>query len=161
MNNIIEDELLINSNFSKKNWARMVSIAKRHFDIWAQKHLEPYCKHFKISYIHFIANVDVNGSTNNEIANRALIAKQAMSKIVKELEEKELIILEKGQKDGRSSKIRLAEKGKKLMSGAYNEVMALTNDYKKVVGEDRFIIAVEVLSEIIQYHERLEKITDA
>lgn len=118
MNNSIEDQLLMNSNFNKKNWARMISIAKRHFDAWAQKHLELYCKNFKISYIHFIANIDVNGSTNNEIANRALIAKQAMSKIVKELEEKELIIIEKGQKDGRSSKIKLAEQGKKLMLGS-------------------------------------------
>ena len=83
-----------------------------------------------------------------------------MSKIIRALIEKGLIILEKGQKDGRSSKIKLAEKGKRLMLGATNEVIVLNDDYKKLVGEDRYSIAVEVLSEIIQYHERLEKVTD-
>ncbi len=134
----------------------MISIAKRHFDGWAQKVMRVYDRDFKISHITFIANVDPAGSTNNEIAKNALIAKQSMSKIINELESKGMILSEKSPVDGRRTKIMLAEPGTALLNRAYQEVADLTDIYKKLVGADRFDTAVEVLHEIVKYHETLE-----
>ncbi len=153
----IDSELAAFKQDDEKNWARILSVAKKHFDLWAHKQLEPLCSPFKLSYVHFIANVNINGSTNSEVAQQALIAKQAMGKTIKELEERNLIVLEKSADDGRCNMIKMSESGKELMLGAYKECHDLTTEYKQLVGEERFETAVEVLLEIISYHEAMAK----
>jgi len=153
----IDEQLAAFKAGDEKNWARILSAAKRHFDLWAHKRLEPLCNPFKLSYVHFIANVNINGSTNSEVAQQAMIAKQAMGKTIKELEERKLIVLEKSTDDARCNTVKMSESGKELMLGAYKECFDLTEEYKLLVGEERFETAVEVLLEIIKYHEGLAK----
>jgi DNA-binding MarR family transcriptional regulator len=147
----------LQNNFDnrKQKWPWLISMAKRHFDIWVTS---TACKHlgdFKVSYMPFIANVDPNGSTNNSIANAAKLTKQGMSRTIAELEGHGLIKTEKNLKDKRSTNIKLSKKGEKFMNSAFGEVQQLTETYKKLVGEKNYTIAIDVIAKIVAYHEGL------
>jgi DNA-binding MarR family transcriptional regulator len=147
----------LQNNFDnrKQRWPWLISMAKRHFDIWVTNKA---CKHlddFKVSYMPFIANVDPNGSTNNSIANAAKLTKQGMSRTIAELEGHGLIKTEKNLKDKRSTNIKLSKKGEKFMNSAFGEVQQLTETYKKLVGEKNYTIAIDVIAKIVAYHEGL------
>lgn len=69
---------------------------------------------FKMSYLMFLANIDETGTTNNELAKRASVTKQMMSKIVGLLEHEGYIYTQKNPTDSRSSVIFLNDRGKDL-----------------------------------------------
>jgi DNA-binding MarR family transcriptional regulator len=149
----------LQNNFDnrKQRWPWLISMAKRHFDIWVTS---TACKHlddFKISYMPFIANVDPKGSTNNSIANAAKLTKQGMSRTIAELEGHGLIKTEKILKDKRSTSIKLSKKGEKFMNNAFGEVQQLTETYKKLVGEKNYATAMDVIAKIVAYHEGLSE----
>lgn len=89
-----------------KNIGKLINTWKRFFDDWAYEQLNFHgYDYFKMGYMPFIMNISVNGSTNNDVAKKAKVTKQAMSKVVKELLEHELIKIEKHETDARVSLI--------------------------------------------------------
>jgi DNA-binding MarR family transcriptional regulator len=149
----------LQNNFDnrKQKWPWLISTAKRHFDIWVTSRACRHLGDFKVSYMPFIANVDPNGSTNNNIAKAAKLTKQGMSRTIAELEGHGLIKTEKNLKDKRSTNIKLSKKGEKFMNNAFGEVQQLTETYKKLVGEKNYSIAMDVIAKIVAYHEGLDE----
>jgi DNA-binding MarR family transcriptional regulator len=141
----------------KKHWARLIYIAKKHLDLWTHQHIKPGHGELKLSYMPLIFNISQQGNTNTEISKRALIAKQAMSRTVKELEEKGMITSEPAKKDKRSYTIHLTQDGEKFVTDANLNMLNLIEEYKKLVGEKDFNTTTEVLSKIINYHEKLNE----
>ncbi|GGB83959.1 MarR family winged helix-turn-helix transcriptional regulator [Dyadobacter sediminis] len=139
----------------EKHWGRLIYIAKKHLDIWSHRNIRPDYGQMKLSYMPLIFNVQQNGITNTEISKKALIAKQAMSRTVKELEEKGLITSQPLKKDKRSYKIHLTDDGKRFVNEANNKMLNLLDEYRKLVGDKEFDTAIDVLSKIIRYHEKL------
>ena len=75
------------SESEPKNIGRLVNMWKRFFDDWAYEELNQLgYDYFKMAYMPFIMNISETGSTNNEIAIKAKVTKQAMSKVVVQLE---------------------------------------------------------------------------
>lgn len=144
----------------EKNWARLIYIAKKHLDIWSHQNIRPDYGQMKLSYMPLIFNIRQNGITNTEISKKALIAKQAMSRTVKELEEKGLITSQPLKKDKRSYKIHLTDDGNKFVNEANHKMLNLIDEYRKLVGDKEFNITVDVLSKIIRYHEKINSKTD-
>ncbi|UFH52492.1 hypothetical protein [Spirosoma sp. KNUC1025] len=54
----------------------------------------------------------------------------------------------------------MTEEGQKLLLTAKKEQTQLTDTYKKLVGEKIFAFAVDVLHQIITYHESLDQAED-
>ncbi|WP_168207747.1 MarR family winged helix-turn-helix transcriptional regulator [Spirosoma sp. KCTC 42546] len=143
---------------NERNWVRLIAVTKRLTDGWMQNAMNASTDMpFKTSFMKFLTNISLNGTTNQELAKRAMQPKQAMSRTVKEMEVEGLITTEKSKRDGRSAKISLTDDGKKLLLVAKREQEKLTNTYKELVGEENFAIAVEVLYQIISYHESLSQ----
>lgn len=142
----------------KQKWPWLISTTKRHFDIWVTDKATKHLGEFKMSYMPFIANIDPKGGTNQSIANAAKLTKQGMSRTISELEEYGLIEVENNLKDKRSRNLKLSKKGTQFMSNAFGEVHTLTEEYKALVGEKNFEIAIKVLAKIVAYHEGLEKL---
>ncbi|WP_345953315.1 MarR family transcriptional regulator [Mucilaginibacter sp. PAMB04168] len=138
-----------------KNWARLVYIAKKHLDIWSHQSIRPGQGQLKLSYMPLIFNISTKGSTNTEIAKRSLTAKQAMSRTVKELEDKGMISTQPLSNDKRSYQINLTDEGLQFVQAANLRLSNLVANYKLLVGEDEFNIATEVLHKIIRYHEQM------
>jgi len=149
----MENKLCNNFANRKQNWPWLLSVAKRYFDIWATQHIGPHLTEFKISYMPIVANINPEGSTNKEIAKNAVLAKQGMSRTLKELQEQALIYTEINEQDKRSATIKLTKKGENCMLNAVEEIKQLTNIYKQLVGEKEYNTAIEVLQKIVAYHE--------
>ena len=66
---------------------RLLWRMKRYMDGFVEPRLQALgYRDFKMSYLMFLANIDEQGTTNNELAKRAGVTKQMMSKIVGLLE---------------------------------------------------------------------------
>ncbi|CAM3772512.1 MarR family winged helix-turn-helix transcriptional regulator [Mucilaginibacter galii] len=139
----------------EKNWGRLIYIAKKHLDVWSHQTIRPYNGHLKLSYMPLIFNISPEGNTNTEISKKALIAKQAMSRTVKELEQMGMITSAPIKQDKRSYRINLTEEGKNYVQDANREMIKLVEQYKQLVGETDFNTTLEVLSKIIRFHETL------
>jgi len=133
---------------------KLISHIKRHFDAWA---MSEFCEHgyadFKMGYMPLIMNIHPEGITNNELAKKARVSKQAMSKVVKELSEAQYIATEPDGKDKRSSLIYLTPKGKKLVLSAKERVLSLEKEYEQVLGKKGLVQFKEMLNKLIEYHD--------
>ncbi|WP_338868628.1 MarR family transcriptional regulator [Spirosoma sp. SC4-14] len=141
-----------------RNWAYLIWTCKRLFEKQMQQTMQNAgAEPFKTSYIPFLAAVSLKKITNRELAKRAKVPKQAMSRTVKEMEELGLIRTEKNQKDGRSAYISLTPEGQKRLLLVKQAQQSIMDQYQQVVGEDNFTIAVDVLRQIVTYHESLDQ----
>ncbi len=152
----LDDQLKSLSGYKDKNWGRLLHLLKKSFDEWASRELtrKGYTD-FKMGYMPFIMNIGVEGATNNELAQKACITKQAMSKIVSELEELKFITTKVNKNDRRSTMIYLTNKGKHFVIEVINCVESLKKEYKKQLGEERFEATFETIKEIIDYHKTI------
>lgn len=109
---------------------------------------------FKMGSLALLANLTEEGITNNELAKKAGISKQAMSKVVKGLEENGYIHTRPHESDARSSVIFLDERGKQLFIDL-NEVMnTVRARMDEVVGEERIEGMIDVLYELLEVLEK-------
>jgi DNA-binding MarR family transcriptional regulator len=93
---------------------------------------------FKLSYLALLANVEENGITNNELARRACVTKQMMSKTVSLLEQQGYIYTKKHESDSRSSVIFLNERGKELFMNLHECITHMHQKFSGILGTDRF-----------------------
>ncbi|TWV92219.1 MarR family winged helix-turn-helix transcriptional regulator [Chitinophaga pinensis] len=130
-------------------------ILKRAMDDWGSRNIAHWgYENFNITYMPFFMNIGSEGISNNEIAEKMRVTKQAASRIVRELEASGLVRGEKSDSDGRSVKLYLTEEGEKLQGIAMNEAKSLRKDYVKAIGRERYEIAETVLKELIDFHEQ-------
>lgn len=100
---------------------------------------------FKMSYLAFLANIDEKGITNNELARRAGVTKQMMSKTVSLLESEGYIYTEKNPADSRSKVIFLNERGKQLFVVLRDTFQEARNKFDDIVGYERVEQLIDTL----------------
>jgi DNA-binding MarR family transcriptional regulator len=106
-----------------------------------------------MSYMPLLANIKPEGITNNELARKARVTKQAMSKLVKELVSMGYVVTRQNGSDKRSIDISLTPKGKKLVLSARQRVAELEKEYEDLLGKKKFQEVKETLIRIIHYHD--------
>ncbi|WP_461051639.1 MarR family winged helix-turn-helix transcriptional regulator [Spirosoma arcticum] len=119
---------------------------KRYMDSFVEPRLQALgYRDFKMSYLMFLANIDEKGTTNNELAKRACVTKQMMSKIVGLLESEGYIYTQKNPNDSRSSMIFLNERGKDLFVALKDCMQESRNKFDTIVGHDRMEEVIDTL----------------
>jgi len=148
------DKLSINKEY---NFARVLSHTKKHFDEWCMSNLskEGY-PDMKAGYMAFLMNIGSEGITNNDLAKKIRVTKQAMSKTSKELQRLDLIELTPNPNDARSSLIALTMRGMKMVIHARQKVNKLTEKYVEVLGQKKYIDTLDCLNKMIQVHIAIE-----
>lgn len=148
------DRLSINKEY---NFARVLSHLKKHFDEWCMDNLsrEGY-PDMKVGYMAFLMNIGSEGITNNELAKKIRVTKQAMSKTSKELHRLNLIVLTPNPDDARSSLITLSDYGLKMVVNARHKVNALTEQYMEVVGQKKYMETLDAMNKMVQIHIEME-----
>ena len=137
-----------------KNIGKLINMWKRFFDDWAHEELNKHgYDYFKMGYMPFIMNISESGSTNNEIAVKAKVTKQAMSKVVKELLAFDLIKIQKHETDARAALIFLTQKGKDLIADTKKCVGELSSEYIDIIGEKNYKLMVDSMYKIVKHHE--------
>lgn len=89
-----------------------------------------------MSYLMLLANLEEEGTTNNELAKRSGVSKQMMSKIVGFLEKDGYIYTQKNPNDSRSSIIFLNERGEQLFIALKDCMQEVREKFDSIVGHD-------------------------
>lgn len=125
---------------------RLLNIVKKDFDNrLIEKLQQAGYKDFKIGDMVLIVNISQEGTINNELAKKARITKQAMSKVVKNLEATGYIYTRKHETDNRATVIFLSDKGKQLVIDTAAVVQEVQGYYTSIIGEKD----AEVLRDIL------------
>lgn len=136
MSNPIDLKLQACMQKRPRSLLRLLSITKKDMD-WrlTEKLQERGYPDFKLGDMVLLANIQPEGTINNDLAKKARISKQAMSKVVKNLEAAGYILTRKHEKDNRAMVIFLSEKGKELMITVSECVDEVQEVYIGVIGE--------------------------
>jgi len=139
----------------ERNFGKLVQLQKRFFDEWAMERFrqEGY-KEFKMSYMAILMNIEEDGISNKELAIRAHVTKQAMSKVMKELDKLGLVESKTNEEDARMSLISLTEKGKRVVITVVENVCAKMDEYEALVGKKRFQEAMDTMYILLDYERQ-------
>lgn len=128
---------------------RLVWRMKRYIDGFMEPRLQQLgFTDFKISYLAFLANIEEKGITNNELAKRACVTKQMMSKTVSLLESQGYIYTEKSDTDSRSSRIFMNDRGFELLHAVWDCVNETHVKFAGIVGDNRLEQAIDTLRQL-------------
>ena len=108
---------------------------------------------FKLGHMPLLMNISPGGITNTELAKKARVTKQAMSKVVNELLELGYIETIVHDSDKRSSVISLTAKGKQLVITARKCMLKLEAEYEQQFGKQQFEKAKDMLLKVMHYNE--------
>jgi len=148
------EKLAINKDY---NFARVLSHLKKHFDEWCLNNLSKAgYPEMKVGYMAFLMNIGSEGITNNELAKKIRVTKQAMSKTAKELQQLNLIELIPNPGDARSSLITLTTYGLKMVINARQKVNKLTEQYIEAIGSKKYMETMDTLNKMIRVHVAIE-----
>lgn len=155
--NTLEKELSKLCENNNQNFGRILSHLKRSFDEWALAHLskEGYPE-VKMGYMPFLMNIEIDGITNNALAQKLRVSKQAMSKTLKELETLNLIAANPNPNDARSSIIVLTSTGMTMVIHTRKQLDNLTKEYIKVIGKKKYYNMIDSLNTIIDIHKEMD-----
>ena len=134
---------------------KLVYLLKRYTDEWIANRL--CCgnvEDFNTSQLPLFMSISCDGVTNNALAEKLNISKQASSKVIKELETAGLVQSDKSPLDARAVLIQLTPKGKKLYAHIKRQIMELEEQYKQEVGPENYEMAINVMMQLIGFHER-------
>ncbi|KAA2241430.1 MarR family transcriptional regulator [Chitinophaga agrisoli] len=135
MNSLLDDKLQHCLAQRPRLLIRMVNFMKKDMDGRLMEKLQQKgYTDFKMGDMVLIANIAPEGIINNELAKKALITKQAMSKVVKNLEAAGYIVTRKHETDNRAMVIFLSDKGKELVIAATESVLEIEEHYASLIG---------------------------
>ena len=139
----------------QKSWGRIVFHLRKKYEDWLiEKLAERGYPDFRMSYMQVFMYIGTDGSISNDMATQANVSRQAMSKIVKDLEEQGYITANPDENDRRTLSLFLTRKGKTLATEILKALDQLTQEYKEVIGAKRFESAMQVFLDILEYHEK-------
>jgi DNA-binding MarR family transcriptional regulator len=139
----------------QNSYGRLLKILRLHFDAWVTEQLT--ARHhfeFKLAHMPFIMNISVDGINNNELARRARVTKQAMSKVSKELQELGYIQVNEDPKDKRNTIYTLTDRGKRFVIEARLCVKDLMDEHRGVVGKAKYDNMIQVMAQLVEYHDK-------
>ncbi len=110
-------------------------------------------QNFKIGHIMVLMNLEPEGSMTVDLAKKAKVSKQAMSKLVKELTAEGYLIAREHPHDHRASLLFSTEKGEKFMGALKESRETVDANFSKVIGQERLHLLKEILTEIVDQYE--------
>lgn len=92
--------------------------------------------------------IDIEGTRSAELARRIGVTKQAVARMVKELEEDGLLTREGDAADGRAQLVKFTESGLKYLKRMHAVITQIESDYDRLVGKESMIAVRTALATI-------------
>ena len=92
--------------------------------------------------------VDVEGTRSIDLARRMGVSKQAVARMVKDLEDDGLLCRDADEADGRASLIRFTEKGLDYLTRMHQVIERIEQEYEELVGKRQLDVVRKVLATI-------------
>ncbi len=138
---------------------KMLYVLKKLTDDWLfSKLCHADCKDFNNSHLPLLFSIDDEGISNSKLAVKLNISKQAASKVIKELEEQNMVMSEKCATDARSAIIFLTGEGKKFKAHIKTQIMEMEDQYVKLLGAKNYNLAIDAMEKMIDFHEHQLKV---
>jgi DNA-binding MarR family transcriptional regulator len=102
-----------------------------------------------LAHTTLLAHIDTEGTQITTLAARAGITKQSMGQLVTELEQKGYLQREPDPHDRRALRIKFTGKGEIFLQDAYAIKLELEAEYMALLGQDRYTLLYDLLSELI------------
>ncbi len=97
--------------------------------------------------------IDVQGTRSVDLARRMDVSKQAVARMVSELEEEGLLMREADGADGRASLVKFTDAGLDYITRMHKCIKQIERDYERMVGPDRMQIVRDALAGIVYPEE--------
>ncbi|SFE78593.1 transcriptional regulator, MarR family [Chitinophaga sp. CF118] len=150
MDSSLDEQLEIHMAQRQRSLIRLLSLLKKDMDARITEKLQQKgYSNFKLGDLVLIVNIQPEGTINNELAKRARITKQAMSKVVKNLEAGGYILTRKHANDNRSSVIFLTDNGKRLLISAAESFREIQEQYTGIIGQKDTDALKEILGKLV------------
>ena len=112
----VKKKLLAHKLPKEESFGRQIYILYRYLAVWSDEQwpnlgFQPMGP----SHIHLLFTIGLDGVSNSEMARRAKVSKQAMSKLVQEMLKHELIVIDPNEHDSRCNIISLTDKGADIL----------------------------------------------
>ena len=139
---------------SKRVAPKLVYLLKRFIDEWSSKKL-CVVNHpgFNSAHLPLFMSIGTTGISNNALAAKLSVTKQATSKIIKELETLNMVTSDKSPDDARVVMLHLTDEGTTFYYYLKAQLTELENMYKKEVGAKNYEIAIDVMLKLVKFHE--------
>ena len=92
--------------------------------------------------------IDVDGTRSIDLARRMGVTKQAVARMVQELEEEGLLCRQADDADGRASLVMFTEAGLEYMTRMHKVITQIEREYERQFGQERMKLVRETLSAI-------------
>jgi DNA-binding MarR family transcriptional regulator len=134
----------------QRSLIRLLGLLKKDMDFKITEKLQQKgYNNFKLGDLVLIVNIQPEGIINNELAKRARITKQAMSKVVKNLEAGGYILTRKHANDNRSAVIFLTDNGKRLLISAAESFLEIQDEYTDIIGQEDADSLKQILGKLV------------
>jgi DNA-binding MarR family transcriptional regulator len=110
-------------------------------------------KAFKSSYLPIYLLLFHEGQTTVQIAYELGVTKQAASKMLKDMMSEGLVKTQINKADRRSAIVLLSAKGKRMAIETRKTVHRLTENYKSLMGKNKYEQLVESMEILLGLHE--------
>ncbi|NML43374.1 winged helix-turn-helix transcriptional regulator [Ramlibacter sp. G-1-2-2] len=92
--------------------------------------------------------IDIEGTRSVDLARRLGVTKQAVGRLVKDLEEDGLLCRETDGADGRAFLVKFTDTGLDYLTRMHKCISQIERDYERMVGGERMEVVREVLMRI-------------
>lgn len=136
----LEETTEIVADFRKhktRNLGKMLHVSWRQFVNMAERALAAKgYPDFRVSMMGVLGNLDPEGNTIVELSERTFYTKQAMSKMVRELEEAGYVYTVVHPADKRAQLVRLSARGLQLIQESCSQYGGFRRDFTRVLTEE-------------------------
>lgn len=80
--------------------------------------------------------IDIEGTRSTDLARRMGVTKQAVARMVRELEKEGLLVRDKDKADGRALLVKFTEEGLRYLSRMHTMITEVEQDYESMVGKN-------------------------
>ena len=92
--------------------------------------------------------IDIDGTRSVELARRVGVTKQAIGRLVRELEEDGLLTREADDADGRAFLVKFTEDGLEYLTRMHKCIAQIEREYERMVGAEDMDVVRKVLTRI-------------
>jgi DNA-binding MarR family transcriptional regulator len=147
----------------RTNLCRHIYIIHRYFNEWAQKQwVDDGWTDIRPEHLRLISIVGMETVNNNELAKRARVSKQAMSKMVADLESHGFVDVTPDPHDSRAKIISISNKGVEFFEYFQSCNKLIEKKFITILGDEKTDKLRELLGEltegILKHEEEFEQI---
>lgn len=127
---------------------RLLLLARRDFITRLAKKMDGEADSIMLARGRLLPYIDVDGTRSIDLARRMGVTKQAVARMVKELEDEGLLTREADDADGRAALVRFTAKGLDYMTQMHKCITQVERDYDRLFGRERMTVVREALGAI-------------